>query len=134
MLGVSINKFGNDLPKKIDVLRRYYGFARNISESKKISEMLREIQIVYANAGVATIHPEHVRVRLKALIKPAKAIISTRKLPTENQKKKELEFLTYINSPFDISLMERGENSPSTSIHATDNIINVRSNLMKIMN
>lgn len=132
LLGSSINQFGNDLPKKIDVLRRYYSYGRNISETKKISELLREIKDVYANVGVATKHPEHIRIKLKALVKSAKAIISKRKLSTENQRRKELELFASINSLFDVSAAEFAETvfeSPSyTSIDQNENVAQVRKN------
>lgn len=136
MLGPSINNFENDLPKKIDVLRRYYSYARNVSETKKISGLLREIINVYVNTGIATIHPEHIRVKLKALVKPAKAIISTRKLSTENQIKKELDFFTSINSLFDVAAVECTEaefgGSSSASFRQNANEPQVRVNWTKI--
>lgn len=102
-MGSSIDKFGVELPKKIDILRRYYALKRNLSESQKITQIIHEIKEVYQNSDIATVHIENIRLKLKSLIKTSKSIISTRKSQSENQKQKEFDFRSNINSLFEIS-------------------------------
>lgn len=131
-MGPCINEFGNCLPKSIDILRRYYNYGRSLSEAKKISELLRAIRIIYENNGVAIINTEHIRIKLKTLIKQSKAIVSTRKLPTDGQKVKEIKFLRQINNLFEISAIEPTSNGSSgnpstTSAHSTEILSKVNS-------
>lgn len=123
-MGPSLNNFGVGLPTQIDVLRRFYNFGRNLSEAEKISQLIREIKAVYESRGILTVHAEHVRLKLKSLIKKAKSIISTRKLQTESQKQKELNFRSSINSLFEISASER---SFSSGTETSDELSTTRS-------
>lgn len=124
-MGPSINTIGVELPKKIDILRRYYSFGRNLSETQKISQLLREIKTVYGNAGIATVHAELIRLKLKSLVRIAKKIISTCKLSTENQKQNEVDFRRNINFLFEVSATELfSESQASDELPSTSNTSN----------
>lgn len=102
-MGSSIENIGVELPTQLTILRRFYHFGRGLTESQKVSQLMQEIKALYEDAGIATIHLENIRHKLKALIHKAKSIISTRKLGTKNQIQKELEFFRANNSIFEIS-------------------------------
>lgn len=100
------------MPKQINVLRRFYAFGRNLSETQKISHLIREIKDIYENVGIPIVHTEVIRLKLKSLIKSAKSIISTRKLSTQKQIQTEVDFHRNINSVLEVS-------APSTSSFGT---------------
>lgn len=107
----------------IDVLRRYFSFNRSSTENAKISNILNDIKIFYGALGVAIIATEHIRLKLKKIIKDAKTNISKRKSNSPYQIKSEDEFFNKISAPFDITKRnEFNENSsnepiPSCSYH-----------------
>lgn len=102
-MGASIDSLGEEPPKKKHILKRFYGYDRNLTETQKVSQLIREITTVYQNIGIATVHPENIRLKLKTLIKAAKLIISTRKLSTNTQKQRESEFLHELDSIFAVA-------------------------------
>lgn len=93
------------MPSELNILRRFFNYGR-MTESQKISQLLREIRNIYQDAGIPTVHPENIRLKIKSLVKTCKAIISTRKLATENQRRREIEFKRKIGSLFEISAIE----------------------------
>lgn len=102
MIGPSISEFSGNNLKSIDVLKRYFNFDRRLSETDKISKILNEIKFHYDIAGVAITSTEHIRLKLKKLIKDAKIIISKRKSSSQSQLKNENEFFNKINTSFDV--------------------------------
>lgn len=120
MLGAPINGLHDELPKKIHILKRYYGYGQNLSETQKLSQLIHEIKAVYQSGGIETVHLENIRLKLKTLIKKAKLIISTRRLSTDNQKKKELEFRRDIESIFAVAGTSSDPHAASTSTSNTD--------------
>lgn len=102
LIGPSISEFKGNTVKSIDVLKRYFDFDRRSTENDKISYILNEIKNIYDVAGISITSTEHIRIKLKKLIKNAKLIISKRKSNSPGQIKKENEFFVKINAPFDI--------------------------------
>lgn len=120
MLGKSIGRFGEGLPSHIDILRRYYSLGHNLTNTQKVSLLLREIEIIYENAAVPTIHTENIRLKLKLLIQTAKTIISTRKSNTETQKQKEVNFLRKIGSQPNFAAINNGISFESDSTETSN--------------
>lgn len=105
--------------KSIDVLKRYFNSDRRCTENDKISKILNEIKFFYEIAGVAITSTEHIRLKLKKLIKDAKIIISKGKSRSQSQLKCENEFFNKINTTLDvlkkISSNELNSNQPIAS-------------------
>lgn len=90
LIGASINRFEQKLPRGIDIIRFYFHF-ENAGETEKISHTAREIQNIYQQAGISTVHFESIRSKTKRLVSSVKSIVATRKSRGSTQIRKVSE-------------------------------------------
>lgn len=93
MIGKSTNSFVSELPRQIDVLRLYYNFSSRLSETKKISSIVNQIQASYEKRNVRVKTTETIRLKTKRLIKSCKGFIwkrmNCRKSSAERQRQEK---------------------------------------------
>lgn len=107
MIGDTIDILPQQQPKKIDILRLYFSFPKNIPDSRRISSIVKDVEDQYrANASANHIkRKEMIRIKTKRLVKECKSLIAKRKvcLKSKTEKQKQEKFHRSIHALFDLA-------------------------------
>lgn len=106
LIGTPINTF-DELPKQIDVLRLYFSLCSKISDTNKITKIVREIEKKYRDGGLDIKGTETLRLKTKRLVKTCKNFIAKRKIcrNSENEKMRQEKFRQKIENVFEVARM-----------------------------
>lgn len=94
------------LPLEINVLQLYSHFHRSIPENDRICAIIGKIENCYRYAGIQTRHSETIRIKIKRLLKKFKELLSKRKVPSNQQRMKEIQFAQSIRCLFEVTANE----------------------------
>lgn len=105
MIGESIDSLPVQLPRKIDVLRFYFSFSRDIPDSRKISSIVKRIEDRCRENAVRTKGTETIRIKMKRLVKSCKEFVSKRKVcrGSHAERQKQEKFHRSIYDLFDVA-------------------------------
>lgn len=103
MIGKSIEDFSSQLLREIDVLRLYFHLSLSLSESEKISILVKKIQCRYREAGISIKSTEAIRIKIKRLVASCKKLIKKRKIccNSNTERLRQTRFRREIHALFD---------------------------------
>lgn len=112
MIGNAINSLPLQRPKKIDILRLYFGFPQRNPDAQKITSIVKSIEGHYRANGIRIKGTEAIRIKTKRLVKSCKDFVAKRKICCKSaaERRKQELFHQNIHETFDVS-----ENSVSSS-------------------
>lgn len=112
MIGNAIGALPSQRPKKIDILRLYFGLPQRNPDAQKITSIVKSIEGHYRTNGIRIKGTETIRIKTKRLVKSCKDFVAKRKICCKSvaEKRKQELFHQNIYEPFDVS-----ENSVSSS-------------------
>lgn len=118
MIGSPIYSLPLHHPRKIDILRLYFGLPKKISDAQKITSCVKCIEDHYIELAVHIKGTEMIRMKTKRLVKSCKGFISKRKICCKSnpEKQKQEKFHQSIYDSFDVadnSSVDRQTNNSS---------------------
>lgn len=118
LIGNPINSLPLQRPRKVDILRLYFGFPKKIPDAQKITSIVKFIEDYYFEHAVRIKGTETIRIKTKRLVKSCKDFVSKRKLCRKSgvEKRKQENFHRIIYNSFDVadnSSVDRQTFSPS---------------------
>lgn len=105
LIGNSTVILSDQLPKQIDVLRFYFGQHSSVTDKKKISKVVEQIEKKYSDGGLKVRNIELIRVKVKRLVKSCKDLVAKRKLCQKSiaEKRRQEDFQEKIQNLFQVT-------------------------------
>lgn len=122
MIGKAIDSLPLQRPRKIDILRLYFGFPQCNPDAQKISSIVKCIEGHYRVNGIRIKGTEMIRIKLKRLVKSCKDFVAKRKIccKSATEKRKQELFHQNIHESFDVSENSDSSTSDSFSSHESE--------------
>lgn len=105
LIGNSIESLPLQQPRKIDILRLYFGFPKNISEIQKVASIVKSIQNHYRSNAIRVKGTEMIRIKIKRLVNSCKNLLSKRTIcrKSHSERQKQEKFHHMIYGSFDVA-------------------------------
>lgn len=122
MIGNAIDSLPLQRPKKIDILRLYFGFPQRNPDAQKITSIVKCIEDHYRANGIRIKGTESIRIKTKRLVKSCKDFVAKRKVCCKSgtERRKQESFHQNIHEPFDVSENSVSSSSDSFSSHESE--------------
>lgn len=105
MIGKSIEKFGSNSLKDIDILRLYAGFiSPRMTESAKITKILEEVNEFYRQRNIQTKSIETIRIKIKRLVSSFKNLLGKRKVKSMKERQRQEIYVEDRHKYFNVTL------------------------------
>lgn len=103
LIGKSIEKFGSNSPKEIDILRLYSGLSK-ITESAKITKILEDVNQYYRQRNIRTKNNETIRIKIKRLVSSFKSLLAKRKVKSMKERQRQEIYVKNIHKCFNVTV------------------------------
>lgn len=118
LIGKSIEKFGSISPKEIDILRLYSGLSK-ITESAKITKILKEVNQYYRQRNIRTKNSETIRLKIKRLVSSFKSLLAKRKIKSMKERHRQEIYVENIHKCFNVTV-ESTEQMDQDALSSSD--------------
>lgn len=105
MIGNAIDSLPLQRPRKIDILRLYFGLPKRIPDTQKITSIVKCIQDHHRVNAIRIKGAETIRIKTKRLVKSCKYFVAKRKIcrKSDTERRKQELFHQKIQDSFDVA-------------------------------
>lgn len=105
LIGKSIEKFGSNSLKEVDVLRLYAGFfSSKMTETAKITKILEEVNEYYRQRNIRTKNNETIRIKIKRLVSSFKNLLAKRKVKSMKERQRQETYVENVHKCFNVAV------------------------------
>lgn len=106
LIGTTLKSL-REFPKEIDVLRMYFDQSSKLSDTRKITKIVQDIEKKYRERGIHIKATESIRLKTKRLVKSCKDLIAKRKICRNSQveRMRQEKFRQNIENVFEVTRM-----------------------------